>query len=122
MFEVKKPNESGFFENLNAKVTIKDHDSRTFRFNNHSVNDVGFFVEHMFSDNGEHISISQLYSKGSAFSTSSFDLLIPHSPPPPSSSPSGNSLTGLFKQTYQDQNQLTTQRIRVIASNILLLT
>lgn len=36
------------FENLNAKVTITDHDSRIFRFNCQSANDGKFLVEHMF--------------------------------------------------------------------------
>jgi hypothetical protein len=36
------------FENVNAKVTITDHDSRIIRFNYQSANDGEFFVEHMF--------------------------------------------------------------------------
>lgn len=37
------------FENLNAKVTITDHDSRIFRFNYQSATNEGkFLVEYMF--------------------------------------------------------------------------
>ncbi len=36
------------FENLNAKVTITDHDSRIFGFNYQSANDGKFLVEYMF--------------------------------------------------------------------------
>jgi hypothetical protein len=36
------------FENVNAKVTITDHDSRIIRFNYQSANDGDFFAEHMF--------------------------------------------------------------------------
>jgi hypothetical protein len=97
LFEVKKLNESGFFENLDANVTITDHDGRIFRFTNQSVDDGKFFVQYMFPDHGEHIVILQLYKNGSAFSISSFNLAIPHSPPP---SPFDNFLTNLFKYIY----------------------
>ncbi len=36
------------FENLNAKVTITDHDSIIFRFNYQSANEGKFLVEYMF--------------------------------------------------------------------------
>ncbi|MBA3976988.1 MAG: hypothetical protein H0X50_02175 [Nitrosopumilus sp.] len=98
LFEVKKLNESGFFENLNAKVTITDHDGRIFRFASQPVDDGKFFVEYMFPDHGEHIAILQLYKNGSAFSISSFNLVIPHFPPPPS--PFDNFLSNLFKYIY----------------------
>jgi hypothetical protein len=84
------------FENVNAKVTITDHDSRIIRFNYQSANDGEFFAEHMFLIM-EIIPSYYNHYNGLAFSTSSFNLLIPHYPPAPLSSPSGNFLTDLFE-------------------------
>jgi hypothetical protein len=94
-FEVRKLNNSNFFEGLNAKVTMTDHDGRLFKFNNQyiPISDGKFSVEYIFPDDGEHRIILQLYKNESAFAVSSFDLSILHPIP---SSPSNDFLSKLF--------------------------
>ncbi len=95
LFEIKKLNDSGLFDNLNAKVTITDHDGRLFKFNNEHtpVSNGKFSVEYLFPDDGEHRVILQLYKNDSAFAISSFNIVLPH--------PSPNDLfLGLFKSPF----------------------
>ena len=77
-FEIKRLNDTGFFEGLIARATITDHDGRLFKFDRQSVLDGKFAVEYMFPDHGAHRIILQLYKYGSAFAIGSFDIMIPH--------------------------------------------
>jgi hypothetical protein len=95
IFEIKKLNNSDFFENLNAKVTMTDSDGRLFKFNNQSVSDGKFSVEYLFPSKGEHRVILQLYQNESAFAVGSFDIVVPQTPPP-----SGNLLSNIFKNIF----------------------
>jgi hypothetical protein len=100
LFEVKKLNGSGFIDNLNARVTITDHDGRLFKFVSQPVSKGKFSVEYMFPDDGQHRVLLQLYKNGSAFAISSFDIVIPHPLPPPYSPSPIDFLFDLFKNLF----------------------
>ena len=100
LFEVKKLNGSGFIDNLNAKVTMTDHDGRLFKFDSQHVSNGKFSVEYMFPDDGQHRVLLQLYKNGSAFAISSFDIVIPHPLPPPSHPSPIGFLLDLFKNLF----------------------
>ena len=100
LFEVKKLNGSGFIDNLNASVTITDHDGRLFKFDSQPVSKGKFSVEYMFPDDGQHRVLLQLYKNESAFAISSFDILIPHPLPLPSPPSPFDFLFDLFKNLF----------------------
>ena len=80
-FEIRKLNDSKFIEeDLNAKVTITDHDGRLFKFNNHymPISNGKISVDYIFPDDGEHRIILQLYRNESAFALGYFNIVIPH--------------------------------------------
>ncbi len=100
-FEVRKLNDSKFIdEDLNARVTITDHDGRLFKFNNQymPVSNGKISVEYIFPDDGEHRIILQLYRNESAFAVSYFNMVIPHPKQPPA--PDGNFLDNFFKSLF----------------------
>src|SRR5215207_7213981 len=96
-FEIRKLSDSKFIEDLNARVTITDHDGRLFKFNNQymHVSNGKISVEYIFPDDGEHRVILQLYRNEAAFAVSYFNIVIPHPKQPPA--PNGNLLDNLFK-------------------------
>jgi hypothetical protein len=100
-FEIRKLNGSGLFENLNAKVTMTDHDGRLFKFDNEQIPVLGgkFSVEYIFPDDGEHRVILQLYRNDSAFAISSFNMVIPHPKQQPLLA-DDNFLTNLFRNIF----------------------
>jgi hypothetical protein len=71
-------NRSDFFDNLNARVTVTDHDGRLFKFGNQHVINGKFSVEYIFPDDGQHKIILQLYKNTTAFTLASFDIMVPH--------------------------------------------
>ncbi len=79
LFEVRNLNGS-HPDNLNAKVTMTDHDRRLYKFENKSIPIINgqFFVYYIFPDDGEHRIILQLYKNTTPFAVSTFDVLIPH--------------------------------------------
>jgi hypothetical protein len=79
-FEVKQLDNSKPFEDLNARVTMTDHDGRLYKFENKLVPviDGQFSVNYIFPDDGEHRIILQLYNNNIPFTVSSFDLVISH--------------------------------------------
>jgi hypothetical protein len=95
-FEIRTLNDSKFFDGLNAKVTMTDHDSRLFKFENKviPISNGKFSVEYIFPDDGEHRIILQLYENTTAFDISSFDIFIPH--PQPQPPPSSQNLFSQF--------------------------
>ena len=99
-FDIRKLNDSSPFENLSARVTLIDHDCRLFKFNNQNmpISDGKLSVEYIFPDDGEHRVILQLYKNESAFSISSFDIVIPHPKQP--NSPIDNLLKSLFGNLF----------------------
>ena len=99
-FEIRKLNDSKFIEDLNARVTITDHDGRLFKFNNQHmpVSNGKISVAYIFPDDGEHRIILQLYRNESAFAVSYFNLEIPH--PKQLHAPNGNFLDNLFKSPF----------------------
>jgi hypothetical protein len=100
-FEIRKLNDSKFIEeDLNAKVTITDHDGRLFKFNNQymPISNGKISVDYIFPDDGEHRIILQLYRNESAFALSYFNIVIPHPKEPPA--PNGNFLDSLFKNLF----------------------
>ena len=98
-FEIRKLNDSKFIEDLNARVTITDHDG-LFKFNNQymPISNGKISVEYIFPDDGEHRIILQLYRNESAFAVSYFNMVIPHPKQPPA--PNGNFLDDLFKSLF----------------------
>ena len=65
-FEIQTLNDSSFFEGLNAKATMTDHDGRLYKFENKfiPVYNGNFSIEYIFPDDGEHennITIIQKY-------------------------------------------------------------
>ncbi len=88
LFEVRTLNDSSFFEGLNAKVTMTDHDGRLYKFENKfiPVANGNFSIEYIFPDDGEHRIILQLYKNTTAFAIGSFDIFIAHPQQPPSPS------------------------------------
>ncbi len=99
-FEIRKLNDTKFIENLDARVTITDHDGRLFKFNNQymPISNGKFSVEYIFPDDGEHRIILQLYRNEYAFAVSYFNIVIPH--PKQSSLPNDNFLDNLFKNLF----------------------
>ncbi len=88
LFDVRTLNDSSEFEGLKAKVTLTDHDSRLYKFENKiiPINHGKFSIEYIFPDDGQHRILLQLYKNTTAFTVGSFDIFIPHSsiqPPPP---------------------------------------
>ena len=83
-FEVKQFDSSKPFEDLNTRITITDHDGRLYKFENKLVPviDGQFSINYIFPDDGEHRIILQLYKNMTPFTVGSFDLVIPHPPPP----------------------------------------
>ena len=79
-FEIGKLNSSisDSLDNLNARVTITDHDGRLFKFNSQPVSNGKFSVDYIFPDDGQHRVILQLYKNTTAFALGSFDIVIPH--------------------------------------------
>ena len=101
LFEIRKLNDSKFIkEDLNARVTITDHDGRLFKFNNQymSVSNGKISVDYIFPDDGEHRIILQLYRNESAFAVSYFNMVIPHPKQAPEAN--GNFLDSLFKSLF----------------------
>ena len=96
-FEVRDLNGS-FLDNLNAKVTMTDHDGRLFKFENKSIPiyNGNFFVNYIFPDDGEHRIILQLYKNNTPFTVSSFDLTVPHKTPLPGENKLLNPITKFF--------------------------
>ena len=84
-------NISDFFDNLNARVTITDHDGRLFKFDNQPVINGKFSVEYIFPDDGQQKIILQLYKNTTAFTLASFDIIVPHL------QPSNDFFSWLFK-------------------------
>ncbi|WP_144730288.1 hypothetical protein [Candidatus Nitrosocosmicus arcticus] len=87
LFDVRTLNDSSEFEGLKAKVTLTDHDSRLYKFENKiiPIYDGKFSVEYIFPDDGQHRILLQLYKNTTPFTVGSFDIFIPHSskqPPP----------------------------------------
>lgn len=87
-FEVRTLNDSSFFEGLNAKATMTDHDGRLYKFENKfiPVSNGNFSIEYIFPDDGEHRIILQLYKNTTAFAIGSFDIFIAHPQQPPTPS------------------------------------
>jgi len=94
-FEIRNLNNSKSFENMNAKVTMTDHDGRLYKFENKfiPIKNGQFSVDYIFPDDGEHRIILQLYKNITPFTVGSFEMLIPH---PVSPLPSDNLLTPFF--------------------------
>ncbi len=94
-FEIRNLNNSTTVEDLNAKVTMTDHDGRLYKFENKTIpiSNEKFSVDYIFPDDGEHKIILQLYKNATPFTVSSFDMLIPHPNP---QSQSDNLLTSFF--------------------------
>jgi hypothetical protein len=81
LFDVRALNDSSVFEGLNAKVTLTDHDSRLYKFENKfiPINNGKFSIEYIFPDDGQHRILLQLYNNTIPFTVASFDIFIPHS-------------------------------------------
>lgn len=81
-FDIRKLNDSKTYDNLSARVTITDHDGRLFKFNNQVIKNGKFSVEYIFPDDGQHRVIVQLYKNTAIFALASFEITVPHPPPP----------------------------------------
>ena len=81
LFDVRALNDSSVLEGLNAKVTLTDHDSRLYKFENKfiPINNGKFSIEYIFPDDGQHRILLQLYKNTIPFTVASFDIFIPHS-------------------------------------------
>jgi hypothetical protein len=79
-FELRSLNDSNREENMNAKVTVTDHDGRLYKFEGKSIplSNGKFSVNYIFPDDGEHRVIVQLYRNTTPYTVSAFDLNIPH--------------------------------------------
>jgi hypothetical protein len=91
-FSVKKLNDTGTFDDLNARVTITDHDGRLFKFGSKPIAEGKVSVDYIFPDDGQHRAILQIYKNSTAFALASFDITVPHPQPP-----SNNILSWLFQ-------------------------
>jgi len=62
-FEVRNINHSNQIDNIRAKVTVTDHDSRLYKFENRLIplSNGQFSVNYILPDDGEHRVIVQLY-------------------------------------------------------------
>ncbi|MGN6346181.1 MAG: hypothetical protein ACTHKF_05450 [Candidatus Nitrosocosmicus sp.] len=94
-------NNSEYFEDLNARVTVTDHDGRLFKFDNQFAKDGSFSVDYIFHDDGEHRIIFQLYKNNSAFAIGSFSVVIPHQQQLQSGQAVGNFFSNLLKNTFR---------------------
>ena len=79
-FEVRNINLSNQIDNIRAKVTVTDHDSRLYKFENRLIplSNGQFSVNYIFPDDGEHRVIVQLYQNTTPYTISAFDIVIPH--------------------------------------------
>ena len=98
LFEVTYLNSSKPYEDLNTRVTITDHDGRLYKFENKLVPliDGQFSINYIFPDDGEHRIILQLYKNMTPFTVGSFDLAIPHPPPPSAADKILKPIVGFF--------------------------
>lgn len=80
-FDLRKLNGSDYFNNLNTRVTITDHDERFFTFDNQPVINGKFSVEYIFPDDGHHNVILPLYRNTTAFTLAAFNIIVPHQQP-----------------------------------------
>lgn len=78
-FNVGKLNSSDIYKDLNARVTITDHDGRLFKFNNQyfPITNGKLSVTYIFPDDGVHRIILQLYKNTNPFAMGSFDVIVP---------------------------------------------
>ena len=97
IFDIRKLNSSGFFDNTNARVTITDHDGRLFKFDNQPILNAKFSVDYIFPDDGAHSIIFQLYKNNTAFTVGSFDIIIPHQQKQQPAQSIGHFFSNLFK-------------------------
>lgn len=79
-FDIRKLDNGDFYQDLEANITITDHDGRLFKFDRLQVFDGIVSVEYIFPDDGQHRIILQLYKNSIAFSVIYFDIIIPHPP------------------------------------------
>lgn len=97
-FDVRYLNGSKPFEDLNARITITDHEGRLYKFKDKTipVNNRKFSIIYIFPDDGEHRIILQLYKNTTPFTASTFDLVIPHSVEPSTEDNLLSPLTDVF--------------------------
>lgn len=101
-FEVRNLNDSTLIDNLNAKVTLTDHDGRLYKFENKTIpiSEGQFSVDYIFPNDDEHRIILQLYKNTTPFTVGSFDLAIPLSVTPSENEKSINPLTDFFNSLF----------------------
>jgi hypothetical protein len=99
-FEIRNLNSSipGSIDNLNARVTVTDHDGRLFKFDSQPVSNGKFSVDYIFPDDWQHRIILQLYKNTTAFALGSFDVVIPH--PQQASPPLTDFFSTLLKNLF----------------------
>ena len=73
MFDARDISNSTVVENLNARLTMTDHDGRLYKFENttFSFDNGQFFTDYIFPDDGEHRVLIQLYQNTTPFSVGS---------------------------------------------------
>jgi hypothetical protein len=89
-----------YFKNLNARVTITDHDGRLFKFDKQLVKGGKFSVDYIFPDDGEHGIIVQLYKNNSAFAIGSFNVVMPHLSQKQPGQTAGDLFSDLFRNLF----------------------
>ena len=97
-FEFRSLNGSIQDENMNAKVSLTDHDGRLYKFEGKLIplSDGKFPVNYIFPDDGEHRVIVQLYHTTTPYTVSAFDLIIPHAIAPTTQDKFLATLTNFF--------------------------
>ena len=101
-FKIKSLNDAMSIQDLEAKITITDHDGRLYKFENKflPVTNGQFSVDYIFPDDGEHRIILQLYKNITPYTVSSFDLSIPHPTPPSQTDKTLKPFTDFFDSIF----------------------